>query len=247
MHLNSSTTELIGLLLRLVRWKAGISQDRIAELISASQPMVSRWERGAMQPPEAMVACWFQACLKAANLQDQADIKLASETAGRLLSAQPGAGQAGEVKQGWLTIRQLAGGAASLNQALLPYYADIAAGNGECQEALSGPRSYIEVPGALLEQDPGCYALRVVGDSMQPLLQPGDLVVVSPAAQPIDGAIVAAYLEPDGDVIKRYRVLPGGELRLEPLNPDYPTITLQPDGEQTVRIWGRVIFQQREL
>jgi SOS-response transcriptional repressor LexA/DNA-binding transcriptional regulator YiaG len=164
--------------------------------------------------------------------------------------------------------------------ALLPLYADIAAGLGEAQEARAAERERLEVPGHLLDADPGAYALRVSGDSMLPLLQPGDVVVVSPAAELYDGCLCAAYVEPDGDVVKRLQLIrgkvrtsssagfqpaaldsdeedtakmaalpeeAGPEALLLPLNPAYPAIRIGGDSGRDARIWGRVVFMQREL
>ena len=245
--MNSSFAELLGLLLRLARWKAGISQDEIAELVETSQPTVSRWERGPAVPPIDKIESWFHICLAACESKVRSDIELAQATATSLTAAPFHSVPEEKLEHTKCIIRQLVSGASRPKHALIPFLTDVAAGCGERQEALSCPPSYSEVPNVLLDKDPGCHAMRVVGDSMLPLLQPGDIVVVSPQAQPFDGASVAAYLEPDGDVLRRYRALPAGEIRLEPLNPDYPVISLRPEGGRTARIWGRIIYLQREL
>jgi SOS-response transcriptional repressor LexA len=129
----------------------------------------------------------------------------------------------------------------------VPYFADVAAGLGEAQEQRSAPRSLLGVPREVYARDPSCYALRVSGDSMAPQLLDGDIVIVSPAAELFDGCIVAAYVEPDGDVVKVLRQLPKGAILLQPLNPAYPAIVLAPDEEREARIWGRIVLAQREL
>jgi SOS-response transcriptional repressor LexA len=155
---------------------------------------------------------------------------------------------------------------------LVPLYADIAAGLGEEQEARETPRETIEVPRHVLRSDAGAYALRVRGDSMAPLLLEGDVVVVSPAALPEEGALVAAYVEPDGDVVKRFswadkaaRLAYDEQLRrsesgegpqlsyitpealLKPENDAYPVIRIGGELGRPARIWGRVVLQLREL
>jgi SOS-response transcriptional repressor LexA len=134
-----------------------------------------------------------------------------------------------------------------IGDALIPLYADVAAGIGEAQEQLSEPRCTLAIPRDIFRRDPQCYALRVSGDSMAPQLLDGDTVVVSPAAPLVDGCIVAAFVEPDGDVIKVYRELPGGTVLLQPANSSYRSILLAPNGGREARIWGRVVLQQREL
>jgi SOS-response transcriptional repressor LexA len=176
----------------------------------------------------------------------------------------PGPGQPGAVS---LATRQPA--------ALLPLYADVAAGLGEAQEARQAAREQLAVPPHILDADPGAYALRVRGDSMAPLLLEGDAVIVSPASELYDGCLVAAYVEPDGDVVKRLHMVgrwPGAanpgfadsaapqgrdgeaslppaypEALLLPLNPAYPAIRLGGEHGREGRIWGRVVLLIREL
>lgn len=156
--------------------------------------------------------------------------------------------------------------------ALVPLYADIAAGLGEEQEARETPRESLEVPQHILAADPAAYALRVRGDSMAPLLLEGDAVVVSPALWPEEGCLVAAYVDPDGDVVKRFTWADGGALAafrkqqavledgdaarpsyltpealLTPENPAYPVIRIGGELGRPARIWGRVVLLLREL
>ena len=48
-------------------------------------------------------------------------------------------------------------------------------------------------------------------------------------------------------MIKLYRALKGGAVLLQPVNPRYPSVMLEPGGGREARIWGRVVLQQREL
>jgi SOS-response transcriptional repressor LexA len=158
--------------------------------------------------------------------------------------------------------------------ALVPLYADIAAGLGEEQDARSEPRDSLEVPQHILASDPSAYALRVRGDSMAPLLLEGDVVVVSPALLPEEGCLVAAYVDPDGDVVKRFEwagesasssfkaqhaalqqatedsqrasyLTP--EALLKPQNPAYPVIRIGGELGRPARIWGRIVLLLREF
>ncbi|MCA1596123.1 MAG: S24 family peptidase [Chloroflexi bacterium] len=73
------------------------------------------------------------------------------------------------------------------------------------------------------------YLLRVTGDSMEPVLSPGDLVGVRTAAAPSDGCLVVALLVGDAEdgegeregVVKRY-VKQEKEAYLESYDPAYP-------------------------
>ena len=63
---------------------------------------------------------------------------------------------------------------------------------------------YIEVPGSLPK---GCYALKVSGDSMSPLIDDGDMVVVDPNRWPKPGDCIVARSELENlseATVKRY-------------------------------------------
>ncbi len=63
------------------------------------------------------------------------------------------------------------------------------------------------------------YALRVLGDSMEPEFADGCVVIVDPAYAPRDGAFVV--VEFAGDVFFRQLVFDGERRFLKPLNPKY--------------------------
>jgi phage repressor protein C with HTH and peptisase S24 domain len=71
-------------------------------------------------------------------------------------------------------------------------------------------------------------ALRVVGDSMTPLLHSGDVVLVDLDAVVPPGAIAVARHPDHGSVVKRVLRAGGGALRLVSLNPTYPPLELPP-------------------
>ena len=77
--------------------------------------------------------------------------------------------------------------------------------------------------GTLPWNDPGCFALRVRGDSMLGAgILPGDKVVVRPQATADDGQIVVARIG-DEATVKRLRRR-HGEIWLLPENENYPPI-----------------------
>lgn len=88
---------------------------------------------------------------------------------------------------------------------------------------------HIEVPGQLPH---GCYALKVVGDSMSPLIDEGDVVVVDPNRWPKPGDCVVARSELESlseATVKRYYPVgfdaEGREIyEARPFNPAYPTM-----------------------
>ena len=87
----------------------------------------------------------------------------------------------------------------------------------------------IEVIGDLPD---GCYGLKVNGDSMSPLIDDGDIVIVDPRRWPKPGNCVVARSELENlaeATVKRYYPIGFDETGREvfearPLNPEYPTM-----------------------
>ena len=70
------------------------------------------------------------------------------------------------------------------------------------------------------------YALRVLGDSMEPEFADGCVVIIDPGYAPRDGAYVV--VEFAGDVFFRQMVFEGERRFLQPLNPKYGGFELTP-------------------
>lgn len=88
------------------------------------------------------------------------------------------------------------------------------------------------------------FALEVRGPSMEPVYFEGDLIIVDPAVNPLpDDDVVVNIPGPDGDpgenVFKRYKPRGAGAYDLVPLNPDYPTITV--NSKNPGKIIGTVV------
>lgn len=79
------------------------------------------------------------------------------------------------------------------------------------------------------QTDDGCsaaesFALMVLGDSMTPEFEQGDIVIIEPEGLARDGAFVLAYA--GGEWIFRQLVRTGDTWRLHALNRAYPAIEL---------------------
>jgi len=72
-------------------------------------------------------------------------------------------------------------------------------------------------------------ALRIVGDSMEPLMHTGDTVLVRLGAEVVVGAIVVARKPEDGYVCKRVRAVQKTRVELASLHPGRPVITIPRD------------------
>lgn len=68
---------------------------------------------------------------------------------------------------------------------------------------------------------PNAYALRIEGDSMEPTLPDGSIVIVDPAAAADNGKIVVVRQNGSEATVKKL-VVDGGKQFLQPINPRYP-------------------------
>lgn len=110
----------------------------------------------------------------------------------------------------------------------VPVIGRLAAGEGvDTLEAESLPAgvaaSYLLYKGA----PTGAFAVRVVGDSMEPDYRPGDMVVVDPA-RPVREGLACVIVQADGDRLARLKILEKarGGWRLRSLNPAHPPVDL---------------------
>jgi len=90
----------------------------------------------------------------------------------------------------------------------------------------------------------GCMALLVNGDSMNPTIENGDIVLVDSDANINEGCIVAARLRGGEQLIKRFRRLPEGLIQLDSDNFLYDPITIKAD---ELEIMMPVVRIQRDI
>lgn len=95
------------------------------------------------------------------------------------------------------------------------------------------------------------FGLVVEGESMTPDFKAGDIVVIDPSREAKPGDFVAAKMESTQDVtLKKYRERQPDErgkpvFELVPLNPDYPTITV--NNGNRAQIVGVVVEHRRRF
>lgn len=101
---------------------------------------------------------------------------------------------------------------------------------------------------ATLGGDPSRLALMpAAGDSMEPLITDGDLLLVDLSVTTPSGAGVYV-LERGGDLtVKNVHPLLSGGLIIEPLNKSYPVETWSPGAEHGLRFVGRVRMVSRAV
>jgi SOS-response transcriptional repressor LexA len=88
--------------------------------------------------------------------------------------------------------------------------------------------NYEELPQSWQDQIPThcrdrkAFAVRLVGDSMEPLYYEGDLLILMPTKEIYNGCLAVVRLANDGVTFRRIELRGGGEtIRLVPLNPRY--------------------------
>ncbi len=93
---------------------------------------------------------------------------------------------------------------------------------------------------------PGCFAVRVHGESMIGAgIMDGDYVVVRPQPDAENGQIVAVLIEGEATVKRFYRER-RGRIRLQPENPSIEPMFIHP-GRTTVQILGKVVGLFRKM
>jgi len=76
--------------------------------------------------------------------------------------------------------------------------------------------------------DPNGFAVRVVGDSMEPKFKEGDIVIFSPAAEVRNGDdCFIRFIMPHETTFKRIFFEPDDKVRLQPRNHKYSPITIE--------------------
>ena len=76
--------------------------------------------------------------------------------------------------------------------------------------------------------DPNAFAVRVVGDSMEPRFREGDIVIFSPAAEVQNGDdCFVRFSMPHETTFKRVFFEPDNKVRLQPRNDKYPPIIVE--------------------
>lgn len=123
----------------------------------------------------------------------------------------------------------------------VPLLGDIACGEPILAE--ENVEGYVEVD-ASVRCD---FTLRCRGDSMEPRLRDGDIVMIRIQPDVLDGQIAAVLIGGEA-TLKHVYHLPGrAGLRLMPENPAHAPIFVTPDNADEARVLGRAVAYQRRL
>ena len=92
--------------------------------------------------------------------------------------------------------------------------------------------------------DPNSFAVRVVGDSMEPKYREGDIVIFSPAAEVHSGDdCFIRFVMPHETAFKRVFFENDNQLRLQPRNEKYPPVIV--DGKRVNGLYRAVVKYEK--
>jgi SOS-response transcriptional repressor LexA len=127
---------------------------------------------------------------------------------------------------------------------LVPHFNSIAAGHPDDTSGEGGQWSEVVMSNA----NNSYYTLRVSGDSMEPTLCDGDLILLDRAAVPRQGDIVAVWIQGAGGTLKRWHPLKARNSILIELRPDNPAHKIRRSAPEDVCVQGVVLrLIRREL
>jgi len=208
--------------LRRVRSLLGLTQKEIADLIDMSPQAVSRWERGVGDTSAETVETI------AKRLRIPVGALLNEDGPARYLTS-TGAVIAREERASY-----------GVKHPSAPLYGRIAAGMPI--EMVPVADELWADPGVLREH-PGAYFLQVRGASMNRVLPDGVYALVDPAAQFIDGDVVAFRVDGDDATIKRvFRGADSVTFAPDSYDPRFEEVRLEPPATTEVEVLGRVVW-----
>lgn len=220
-------TKMLGNVIRQARKAKGMTQADLAGLLSVERAAVGQWETGRTEPAAANLrnlCALFNIDVNAASagkliyISPQSDVSSVSHTIPFDPGAEVGAGQS-EIMRSAMEVQGLA-----TMPVDVPVYG-VAVGGADGSFLFNGEViDHVRRP-AGIARTRGVFALYVVGSSMEPRFEEGELVYVSSGRPPSIGdyVIVERKADVEGEngrsLIKRLVRRTGANLVLEQFNP----------------------------
>ncbi|WNV05019.1 S24 family peptidase [Candidatus Methylospira mobilis] len=120
--------------------------------------------------------------------------------------------------------------------AFVPLVSWVAAGLWREMENHLQPGSHEELVPVSCRVSRNAFALRVQGDSMEPVFPNGSYIIVDPALEAHHGSYVVMRMDDAEQATFKQLVIDGSERYLKPLNPRYPLMPIR----QSVTVCGVV-------
>lgn len=200
----------------------GISQSELARELGISPQSVQAWESGKNTPrPKRLSSLSSVLCRSVSYLmgEDGGDDESTDN-----VSAKVGVG----IKEG-----------------LVPVVGKAQLGVDGFFEALDYPVGHGDGYIQLFSDDPNAYALKVVGDSMQPRIRSGEYVLIEPNKPFMSGDEVLVKTHCGRAMIKQLMYRRDGEVRLLSVNDAHPPITLLETEIEKIHFVGAIVKASR--
>ena len=220
---------IFGARLKRARQEAGLSQEQLGERLQLAERTIRHYEAGTKEPSLRRLPSIARVVHKPVGwfFEEEAGVEA------RLSAVEPGKRPAG--------VRWRARQARPHEPAArLQVYAEVPAGSPAFP--LRTVLEHVTVPEPWLSDGAEVYGLRVTGESMVPLLLPGDIIAVRRQEKARHGDVVVVTLA-DGDFVVKRFVQVRGTSSLESVNAGYPVIQLV----EGAAINGRVVGLVRHL
>lgn len=208
-------TATVGVRIRQVRKERGMTLKQLASLMGCSHPTIHDWESGRRNPKLATIKRLAMA------LQTEPDWLLKGEGS-IFIGPGPTPTSRASFEPPLVPVRYL------------PIWGEIPAGHpNELSENQPEPIDHLPVPDQRWIPKEA-FALKARGDSMSPVIEDGDCLVVEINPYPTPGSIVIARTDAGESLVKKLRQTQK-ETWLESINPKYTQKYTR------VVIWGRVV------
>jgi len=255
----------LGQIIRKRREQLNLTLDEVSSRIGFSKPYLSTIETGKVKNPpgdqllrklEKMLEFEPGLLLHIAHIEGlPSDVRQEYESAEaenqkwrqiikNLIDEKANASQLSEIlAESELDVEQ--GGPSLAAGRLVPVINKVAAGYPADFNDLDYPvgvaDDYVRCPDL---HDPNAFAVRVVGDSMEPKFREGDIVIFSPAAEVSNGDdCFIRFAMPHETAFKRVFFEPDNKVRLQPRNEKYSPIII--DGKRINGLYRAIIKYEK--
>jgi SOS-response transcriptional repressor LexA len=231
-----------------LRKRLSMNQSAFGHEVNSSAMGVSRWERGAQEPSSHSYIelgnlagdpeCWF--FWERAGLRSEDLMRVVPKLRKRYQ----------ETKVGSIQIVHAGGGGRTVDKAQLvaiPLLKIVAATNGQKGDDVpilneAPVESMIAAPKEWCPSPASTYSMRVEGNSMNPLIYDGYILVVDSSQTnraELNNKVIIAWHKDFGLTVSRFRRYDHTEV-LQPENREYDSVTL--DRSNKWKIIGRVLW-----
>ena len=226
--LDQARSERIAERLKFCRKQSGETLDAIGTLIGVNKSTVMRWEHGDTRRVNMSIlrqlAIHYE--VNPAWLMGEEDVEMASPPE--------------EERAGWLQRNATPAG----EMVRLPVLGSVRAGvGGLVQEEII---DYEAISAAALSGSETCFWLKVTGDSMYPIIQENDLVLIRQQDSVDSGSLAVVIVDDEEGLVKR--VVYGDDwIELQSVNPYYPTRRFDGADVLQIRVVGLVLESRRRF